>query len=62
MSFASLTGAAALPIAGPLPPACEVEKNTGSMWSKSRSSRMRCTRTEPTMPRQPTMPTLNINS
>ena len=49
-------------MSGPLPPACEVEKNTGSMWSKSFSSRMRCTSTEPTMPRQPTMPTLNMTA
>jgi hypothetical protein len=48
------------PISGPCAPACEVEKKTGSTWSKSRSSRMRCTRTEPTIPRQPTMPTLNM--
>src|SRR5262245_42603034 len=59
-SFASATGPVVLPMAGPLPPACEVEKNTGSTWSKSRSSRMRCTRTDPTIPRQPTIPTLNI--
>src|SRR5256885_13320602 len=61
-SFASLTAAVSLPIDGPLPPACEVEKNTGSKWSKSRSSRMRCTSTDPTMPRQPTMPTLNMRA
>ena len=38
----------------------EASMLTGSIWSKSRSSRMRCTSTDPTMPRQPTMPTLNI--
>ena len=46
-----------LPIAGPVPPARDVEKNTGSIWSKSRSSSIRCTSTDPTMPRQPTIPT-----
>ena len=60
MSIASFTGSSVLPIAGALPPACEVEKNTGSIWSKSRSSRMRCTSTEPTIPRQPTIPTLSM--
>src|SRR5690606_25800295 len=34
-----------------------VEKKTGSIRAKSFSSRMRCMRTEPTMPRQPTRPT-----
>src|SRR5687768_6246390 len=57
-SLASLTASA--DFTGPLTPACEVEKNSGSIWSKSRSSRMRCTRTDPTMPLQPTIPTLNI--
>ncbi|EFK95872.1 hypothetical protein LDC_2112 [sediment metagenome] len=33
-----------------------VLKNTGSMWSKSLSERMRSISTEPTMPRQPTNP------
>src|SRR4051794_31470764 len=55
--FASFTGCALPPIAGPLPPAWEVEKNTGSMRSKSPSACMRCTRTEPTIPRQPIRPT-----
>ncbi len=41
----------------PLPPAFDVEKNTGSIDSKSRSSRIRCMRTDPTIPRQPTNPT-----
>jgi hypothetical protein len=59
-SVALFTGSTGLPISGPLPPAWEVEKNTGSTWSKSRSSRMRCTRTEPTIPRQPTTPTLSM--
>src|SRR5690606_31779975 len=43
--------------AGAAPPALLVEKNTGSIRAKSFSSRMRCMRTEPTMPRQPTRPT-----
>src|SRR5258706_4405811 len=62
MSVALATGPCALPMSGPLPPACEVEKKTGSMWSKSFSSRIRCTSTEPTRPRQPTMPTLNMTA
>src|SRR5660397_243775 len=37
--------------------ACEVEKKTGSIPSRSFSSSMRCIRTEPTIPRQPTIPT-----
>src|SRR5574343_78332 len=57
MSFASLSGGTSLPTSGPLPPGFEVVKNTGSIRSKSRSSRMRCMRTEPTMPRQPIKPT-----
>src|ERR1051325_990131 len=60
-SFALCTAPVSLPIEGPLPPACEVEKNTGSTWSKSRSSRMRCTSTEPTIPRHPTIPTCSMN-
>src|SRR5690349_24959461 len=60
MLRASPTGGVSRPMAGPLPPACEVEKNTGSIWSKSRSSRMRCTSTDPTIPRHPTMPTLSM--
>src|SRR6185503_15550638 len=48
------------PMSGALPPACEVEKNTGSNSSKSCSSRMRAISTEPTMPRQPTIPTFCI--
>src|SRR5262245_11985973 len=63
-SFAFCTGPGDLPafapVSGPLPPACVVEKNTGSTWSKSCSSRIRCTSTDPTIPRQPTIPTLNI--
>src|SRR3990167_1415343 len=43
--------------AGALPPAFEVEKNRGSIRSKSFSCTMRSIRTEPTMPRQPTKPT-----
>src|SRR6218665_1434500 len=42
--------------AGALPPASDVEKNNGSIRSKSSSSVMRCISTEPTMPRQPTKP------
>ena len=45
-------------LTGALPPFCEVVKNTGSIRSKSCSSRIRCIRTEPTIPRQPTRPTL----
>src|SRR4029453_11343487 len=56
-SLASLTEGVRLPISGAAAPAWDVEKKTGSTRSKSRSSRMRCTRTEPTMPRQPMMPT-----
>src|SRR5688500_14899175 len=56
-NLASLTAGVRLPTSGPAAPACDVEKNTGSMKSKSRSSRMRCTSTDPTIPRQPMMPT-----
>jgi hypothetical protein len=42
---------------GAAPPAFDVEKNTGSMRSKSRSATIRSMSTEPTMPRQPTNPT-----
>src|SRR6185295_6726604 len=62
ISVASATVLAPLPTSGPLPPACDVEKKTGSTWSKSFSSRILCTRTDPTMPRQPTMPTLNMTA
>src|SRR5258708_24846701 len=58
MSFASLRVEIGLPMEGPAPPTFEVVKNTGSMRSKSRSSRMRSIKTEPTMPRQPMNPTL----
>ena len=44
-------------MSGPSAPACEVEKNRGSISAKSPSARMRSTSTEPTMPRQPTSPT-----
>src|SRR5207249_1700299 len=54
---AFLTGATRFPIVGAAAPACEVEKNTGSIESKSRSSRIRCTRTDPTIPRHPMSPT-----
>src|SRR5471032_3051022 len=46
-----------LPTDGPWPPTLEVVKNTGSIRSKSCSSRIRCMSTEPTMPRQPIRPT-----
>src|SRR6267378_3952133 len=52
MSFASFNAETFLPTAGPAPPTLEVVKNTGSIASKSRSSRMRSISTEPTMPRQ----------
>ena len=52
-----LTGGTGLPIDGPAVPDWEVEKKSGLMRSKSRSSRMRCTSTEPTIPRQPIRPT-----
>src|SRR6185436_18105833 len=55
-SLASFTGSVRLPICGPDAPVCDVEKKRGSTRSKSRSSRMRCTRTEPTIPRQPMSP------
>src|SRR5712691_4351767 len=56
-SCAFLTGGTRLPIAGAVAPACDVEKNTGSIESKSCSSRIRCTRTDPTIPRHPMSPT-----
>jgi len=56
-SFASSRGPVGLPIDGPAPPALEVEKKTGSISSKSRSSSIRWRSTEPTIPRQPTNPT-----
>src|SRR6185437_16239834 len=58
MSLASLSGPTGLPIDGPVPPTLDVVKNTGSIASKSRSSRMRSMRTEPTMPRHPMNPTV----
>src|SRR5881396_3485091 len=57
MSKASLRVFSFFAWAGALPPALEVEKNTGSMRVKSPSACMRSMRTEPTMPRQPTRPT-----
>src|SRR5210317_155418 len=42
---------------GALCPAWDVEKKTGSRPARSFSSCMRCIRTEPTIPRQPTIPT-----
>src|SRR3977135_1231585 len=57
MLFASLSGAVSFPMNGPIPPTREVEKNTGSISAKSRSACMRCISTDPTIPRQPTIPT-----
>jgi hypothetical protein len=54
MSYASCSVVSFFACAGALPPALEVEKNTGSIRSKSPSACMRSIRTEPTMPRQPT--------
>ena len=45
---------------GAAPPTLDVEKNTGSMPEKSFSSRIRCRRTLPTIPRQPMNPTRNM--
>src|SRR3990170_2901949 len=56
-SFASFTGGTGLPMDGPAVPDWDVEKKWGLMRSKSCSSRMRCTSTEPTIPRQPISPT-----
>src|SRR5699024_4390269 len=39
------------------PPGFEVEKNTGLILAKSFSSSIRCISTDPTMPRQPIIPT-----
>ena len=52
-----LQGLLVLGLRGAAPPALEVEKNSGSIRSKSRSAVMRSMSTEPTMPRQPTRPT-----
>ena len=57
MSPASFSVGAARATLGAAPPAFEVLKNTESKSSKSRSAVMRSISTEPTMPRQPTMPT-----
>src|ERR1700712_4250572 len=57
MSNASCNVASFFACAGALPPAALVEKNTGSMRSKSPSACIRSINTEPTMPRQPTSPT-----
>jgi hypothetical protein len=57
MLLASFSGGTSRPMSGPLPPGFEVVKNTGSMWSKSRSSCMRPISTDPTIPRQPINPT-----
>ena len=58
--MASSNGFAPMPTSGPGLPDCEVVKNTGSNPWKSFSACMRSINTEPTMPRQPTKPTLNI--
>ena len=57
MSAASLRAGSARATLGAAPPAFDVLKNTESKSSKSRSAVMRSISTEPTMPRQPTMPT-----
>ena len=57
MLKASCSVVSFLAIEGALPPAFDVEKNNGSIRSKSFSCIMRSIRTEPTMPRQPTKPT-----
>src|SRR5450830_860516 len=57
MLLASLRMVSFFAMAGAAPPVFEVVKNTGSIWAKSPSSRMRCISTEPTIPRQPTKPT-----
>src|SRR5208282_3841639 len=57
MSRASLSAATGLPIAGASAPTLDVEKNAGSTNAKSFSSSMRCSSTDPTMPREPTKPT-----
>ena len=54
--------APARPMSGAGPPACEVLKKTGSTRSKSRSARMRSSSTDPTMPRQPMIPTFHHDS
>ena len=57
MSLASFSNATSRPTSGALSPIWEVVKNTGSIKSKSRSARMRCMSTDPTIPRQPIKPT-----
>src|SRR5574343_2090853 len=57
MLWASCSVVSFFAMAGAAPPAFEVEKNRGSIRSKSFSSTMRSINTEPTMPRQPTKPT-----
>ncbi len=57
MSYASCSRVSFFAIAGALPPAALVLKNSGSISSKSPSCCMRSIRTEPTIPRQPTRPT-----
>ena len=57
MSLASCTAGAVTPILGGAAPACDVLKKVGVIRSKSFSARILSSRTEPTMPRQPMMPT-----
>ena len=62
MSLASASGGVSRPMLGPLPPTCDVEKNCASMREKSCSASIRSIKTEPTIPRQPMMPTFFISS
>src|SRR5271165_784633 len=57
MLYASLSGLTGLPITGASPPIFDAEKNSGSIRAKSFSCSMRCSSTDPTMPREPTKPT-----
>ena len=62
MLLASFSGGVSLPpTLGPGPPALEVLKKCVSTSAKSFSSCMRCISTEPTMPRQPTIPSFFIS-
>src|SRR6267154_3595982 len=57
-SFESRTGGALNPASGGAAPTRLVLKNVGAARLKSPSARIRSHSTEPTMPRQPTIPTL----
>jgi hypothetical protein len=59
-SLASKTGWGPEPVSGPFLPTWDVEKKIGLKREKSSSPRNRSIRTEPTIPRHPTMPTLTI--